>query len=355
MNAPMVYLGRSRLHRSRANLIQTLNTVAGLRANGVGVRLVLPPWPASHDASETSRLLGISPPVEIESSSLLHPRYGFWPYVLWHRRGLRQSAPVYTRVPEIGAALGRFGIAYALEVHNVDELLTSTAGERVLQHCQAGLVRKLIPISGNGARLLQDAGVAGELLHVAHSGVRPEAYAHIPPFDPARLDSPRIVHLGRLVADRGLHVFEAVSRLAGVSITIVGGECGLAGATNLPLVPCREVPDLYGQSDLTLIPYQPDIETVATMSPIKLFEALAAGRPIIASDLPTIREVLVHERDALLVPPRDLDAWVSAVERLRGDRALAARLAARTQELVGQYSWQARARGIADALGLSGE
>ena len=64
-------------------------------------------------------------------------------------------------------------------------------------------------------------------------------------------------------------------------------------------------------------------------SPLKLFEYMAAGRPIVASDLPSIREVLRDGVNALLVPPGDPVAMAAAIARLLGDRALAARLAAR--------------------------
>ena len=62
-------------------------------------------------------------------------------------------------------------------------------------------------------------------------------------------------------------------------------------------------------------------------SPLKMFEYMAAGVPIVASDLPSLREVLRHEHNALLVPPDDNAALAAAIERLLGDHELAARLA----------------------------
>jgi glycosyltransferase involved in cell wall biosynthesis len=113
-----------------------------------------------------------------------------------------------------------------------------------------------------------------------------------------------------------------------------------------------EVPAWYARSDLTLLPYQPNISTAATMSPIKMFEAMAAGRPIIASDLPTIREVLKHEHSALLVDPRDLEAWAKAIDRLRQDRSLAVKLAVNARSEASNYSWLRRAKRIVHAIGL---
>jgi len=84
---------------------------------------------------------------------------------------------------------------------------------------------------------------------------------------------------------------------------------------------------------------------------MKLFEAMAAGRPIIASDLPPLREILEHEKTALLVAPRDVEAWVRAIDTLRNDRPLAVELAARAKEVVSRFTWSERALGIARAVG----
>jgi glycosyltransferase involved in cell wall biosynthesis len=87
------------------------------------------------------------------------------------------------------------------------------------------------------------------------------------------------------------------------------------------------------------------------MSPLKIFEYMAAGKAIIASDLPTLREVLRDRDNALLVPPDDLDAWTRAVCELAADAAERQRLGARAlSDFAGQHSWQARAHRIMAAF-----
>jgi glycosyltransferase involved in cell wall biosynthesis len=71
---------------------------------------------------------------------------------------------------------------------------------------------------------------------------------------------------------------------------------------------------------------------------------MAAGRPIVASDLPSSREVLRDGESALLVPPGDATALAAAVRRVLSDRELAARLAHAAWDEAPQYSWDARAR-----------
>ena len=85
-------------------------------------------------------------------------------------------------------------------------------------------------------------------------------------------------------------------------------------------------------------------------SPLKLFEYMASGRPIIASDLPSLREIITHEETALLVPPDDARAFAAAVERLRYDADLARRLAANSLQIVADYTWDHRAAQIIELI-----
>jgi glycosyltransferase involved in cell wall biosynthesis len=82
---------------------------------------------------------------------------------------------------------------------------------------------------------------------------------------------------------------------------------------------------------------------------MKLFEYMAAGRAIVASDLPGIREVLSHDVDSLLVPHDDPAAWADAIHQLRRQPQRAQRLAAQARhEAQQRYSYTRRFRTILD-------
>ena len=73
---------------------------------------------------------------------------------------------------------------------------------------------------------------------------------------------------------------------------------------------------------------------------------MGARRPIVASDLPSIREVLRHHENAVLVSPDDPKALAEGILRAAQDSGLAQRLADTAYTEVRQYTWDARAEKI---------
>jgi len=154
-------------------------------------------------------------------------------------------------------------------------------------------------------------------------------------------------------------IIEAVTALQDTRALIIGGHpqepdlqrvrdfaAQLDCATRVTftgLVPPPQVAERLREADVLVLPNPASAVSDAFTSPLKLFEYMASGRPIVASDLPSIREVLVHERNALLVPPGNPQALTAAIRRLKDDRDLGAALAARALEDVGGYTWEKRA------------
>ena len=85
-------------------------------------------------------------------------------------------------------------------------------------------------------------------------------------------------------------------------------------------------------------------------SPLKLFEYLAAGRAVIASDLPALREVLTDDVNAVLVEPGQPRSLAGAIDALLSDRARLDRLSRAAFDAAAGYTWDARAERLEAVL-----
>jgi glycosyltransferase involved in cell wall biosynthesis len=97
------------------------------------------------------------------------------------------------------------------------------------------------------------------------------------------------------------------------------------------------------EADICLLPLSDTAIGSRYTSPLKLFEYMALGKPIVSADVPAIRSVLSSGESALLVPPGDIAALAAAVRKLMQQPAMAAELGGRARQLARRYSWQARA------------
>lgn len=122
-------------------------------------------------------------------------------------------------------------------------------------------------------------------------------------------------------------------------------------------IPYASVPAAMSSFQVALLPNQPQVimrdgsDIGKYTSPMKLFEYMASGKAIIASDLPILREVLEHENNALLVPHDNPAEWAKAIMRLEMDRDLAKRLGESAKKcFLRKYSYRSRAENILSVM-----
>jgi glycosyltransferase involved in cell wall biosynthesis len=77
---------------------------------------------------------------------------------------------------------------------------------------------------------------------------------------------------------------------------------------------------------------------------LKVFGYMAAGKPILCSDLPVLREVIEDGRNGLLLPPEDPKAWATTLRYLVDNPAECSRLGATARaDFLARHTWQQRA------------
>jgi glycosyltransferase involved in cell wall biosynthesis len=273
---------------------------------------------------------------------------------------------LYTRDLFIGFALSLFRPQTTL-VYEVHQLHGSRAGQRV----QGFVARRayVVPITSHLAEKMRALGA--QRVQTEHDGFRAARFAGLPSQAEARAevswppDAFIVGWIGRLHMlglDKGVgQLGEALKQVSEASLAVIGGPdemvailrqrwiaAGLDEARFLAAgqVPPERVPVYLRAFDICAMPHPWTEQFAYYTSPIKLFEYMASGRPIVASDLPAFAEVLRHDETALLVPPGDVDALAAAIRRLQSDRDLCERLGAQAQVDVQHYTWDARAQCI---------
>jgi glycosyltransferase involved in cell wall biosynthesis len=130
------------------------------------------------------------------------------------------------------------------------------------------------------------------------------------------------------------------ARIAGLSR--LAAKLGVADRVALcPPVSPAELAEELAACNVVLAPLLwNDRNAVQGCCPLKVLEGMAAGRPVIASDLEVVRELGRHEEHLLLCRPGSVDGIAEAIARLRDDPPLAATLASNARRLVEErYTW----------------
>ena len=125
-------------------------------------------------------------------------------------------------------------------------------------------------------------------------------------------------------------------------------NCGIdpGRLTFIDRVPNGDVPLWLRALDVAVMPSPSSEYFALAVSPLKLFEYMAAGSAIVASDLPSTRLVLEHGVTGWLVPPDDASALATGIGRLLDDADLSRRLGHAARSAVADITWEARARRI---------
>jgi glycosyltransferase involved in cell wall biosynthesis len=214
-----------------------------------------------------------------------------------------------------------------------------------------------VTITKGLADLLTDRFGARENLAVIPDGVRLPRDRRRTPLPGGRTI---VGYAGHLYAWKGVEILlDAIARAPSLHGLIIGGhdkESDLARvrerARQLGVdarvefaghVPPAAVAGLLERASILVLPNLPTAISTRFTSPLKLFEYMAAGRPIVASDLPALREVLQDGVNALLVPAGDPEALARALERLAATPRLAEHLAQTAFDRAAGFGWERRA------------
>jgi len=278
-------------------------------------------------------------------------------YSLWSAAAVRAARQFgLPAIIEVNAPL-------LLEQRAYRELARDTEAE-IIEHEVFSQASAVVTVSAAVADYVIDHGGSAERVQVMPNGVD-HALFH-PARAPMRLPEASgrfvIAFSGSLKAWHGVDVLleafrELNRRLAGMHLLVIGDgpmrewlQGYVRGAElegHVSFTGWRahdEVAALLAGADVAVAPYPP-LENFY-FSPLKLFEYLALGMPVVASDIGQIRDVIRPGIHGLLTPPGDALALTDALEALALDESLRRRLGRAAARIGRNYSWRVNAEKV---------
>jgi len=299
-----------------------------------------------------------SPPPNLPSFS----RFWFSLKLLFIK--IDRNAIVYTRDPEIGWIFNLKGNKIILESHNwpksksrlfkylikkFNKIITITQGLKNL-YLAAGLPDSRIMVAPDAVDL--------EKFDIKIDKIQARKKLNLP------LDKKIALYCGSLYLYgwKGVDILLAAAKILSADCLIVlvgGGPAELAkikkdySGNNLLLVgrrPYEEVPNYLKSADVLVLPNKSGVKMSEQFtSPLKLFEYMASGVPIVASDLPSLREIL-SEQNSFLVEPNSPLSLAKGIETVLANNVLAEQFAGQALMEVKKYTWGKRAEKIIDYI-----
>jgi glycosyltransferase involved in cell wall biosynthesis len=386
----LLVLADTRFPIERANGVQTMATCHALAARGHDVTLVVRP-DTTHPPRDPFAFYGLERPAGLTIRTIGAPAGGAARRAGFLLTALRlalthRDAIVFTR--DLGCASmlvqlprsRRPPVVY--ESHGIAPIVAEEMPKLLGKPEAAPTREKLARLERRERRVWDRAeayvtitrALAGDL--AARYGPRERVFAvpdgtHFPlrvaTGERVTGDRSLAAYAGHLYPWKGADVFVRALALAPhLRGLIVGGHPGEADRARIDRliaslglsdrvvmtgqVPPGEVLPRLEPAGVLVLPNTSSAISERYTSPLKLFEYLTLARPIVASDLPAIREILTDGRTALLVPPGDPHALAQALTRLATDDALAWTLGTAAGALGLEYTWARRAERLERAL-----
>ena len=290
-------------------------------------------------------------------------RFNFW--AAWYAL-LRKTDVIYTRSSSAALCAANLGMHVVLERHAPAEVEGDAFRQLMVHRNFVGLVT-IAPVLKDSYLAL---GMPDEKVLVADDGVDVHAFLE------ASGDAIRrqyvsegqllVIYSGHLYENRGIElILDLADLFSDVQFLIVGGwdkdivryqqDLVNRNLTNLKFtgfVNNSQVPNYLKAADVLLMPHSRNETNIKWTSPLKMFEYMASGRPILGSDFATFRRVLKHGESAWLCEADSLDSFQKGLALLLSSKDLREKIGRRAQSIAMNYSWDERARKICDYFNL---
>lgn len=384
MARSVVVLRAGWLPTRQANGIQTVRMCEAFAA--LGLRVSLYYIPQSRIPEDIRKYYDIKMPIDLKRfpRAILPLRKHFklndrWSDIpsfihafLWcgfvAQRASRENALFYlVREPMLAWWLGFRNLPTVFEIHH-DYSIGGIENPFIRPACRRPSIKSVVAVTEHMRDdLIRLFGVPREKTLALPNGVNLQRFSNGCAREVARQqlglasEARVIVYTGQPNKEKGVDVLvRAAALLKNVTAVIVGGDAAEkdrlrqlrqeTGAENVILVdhvPPADVTLYLTAANVLVMPHSAKvIESAKYTCPLKLFEYMAAGVPIVASDLPSVREVIRHGENAWLVKPDDPYALAQGIHSILDNHDVAHKLARQATRDVQSYTWERRASEI---------
>lgn len=281
--------------------------------------------------------------------------FGLKMFVLFYALLYRPDV-VYSRDILLNEWLCHFHIKNICEIHQLDQEnmdFDRLYKKLLLRVMEQKELQAIVCISESLAKECMDFGVPKKKLTVMHSGVDLSECddveeAELPDFSHTRSLA---VYVGSLQKGKGIEQILRMAELtSNINFLIVGGPPGQIeereNLKHIPQVSHERALTYMKKADFLLLPLTE--QSYKFHSPLKLFEYLAMGKPVIASDNADIREIIVPMENGMLADPTCPEDFLKKIEQVRSQPKLRKHLEENAKRKATQFTWEARAKRIVD-------
>lgn len=347
----MCFLHLLHLPSHHAQSIQTLNTCYAMAEAGAAV--CLPVKHAGSAAFNDAQVLasyGLQPHPRLKLEWLPDGKAMASLMARWHVWHAHKGGIFYARHLRLATAAARFTRhPVFIELHGLEP-----ATERAIRIAD-GIVTLTSSLRDRVRELYRPATP----IEVIPDGFNTSLFSPVTGNAP-----PRLVYTGHFAPWKGVDVLiRALTRLPGVPVLLIGGSNqGDAAREELRAlavvegvadriewvenIPQGEIPARVRGGDIAVLPTTAQHGEQFAASPLKLFEYMALGLPIVASDLPSIRDVICDGENGVLFANESPDSLAAAVQRLIKSPEERVMIAANALRQSARYTWQERVRRI---------
>jgi len=363
----IIYIANVRMPTEKAHGIQIMKMCEGFSNQGIKVKLVIPRR-KNQIKKSAWKYYNQRPSFEIEYLKIIDfmrlsiPRISFWfqsrsflrAVILFLKK--EKADIIYSRDLIFVKRLSSFYENVFYEMHSLPRSFDKNDLEKV---------RGVITITNELKKSLIKKGILENKILVAPDGVDLDKFDIDIPKEEARkkLDLPLnkkiVLYTGHLYEWKGTQILADASEFLDKNMIVI-----FVGGTEKDVKEFKEknrdknnililghksysdIPYYLKAADVLVLPNSGKTEiSKSWTSPMKMFEYMASKRPIITSNLPSLREVL-DENNAVLVESDNPQRLAEEIKRILKNSDLSAKISAQALEDIQKYTWQKRVDSI---------